>query len=501
MERPQSERTSEAPKQRALNRLVVKNTVYLTASQAITIPLAVVVNAVSARYLGAADFGTLYLAVTVCDFGFLAVNWGHEGTLAALIAQDKPSAGALLASSVAWRLTMGCIVYGILAVGCRLFGYSASFQWVLALCCLVATLGAVLTAAKDTVRGFERADIPAYVHVGQQFLNALFVIPALVLGGRIRTALIAQAIPYVIVLALMWPAVRSFELGSLAVRRKALRTLFVGGTPFVFFGLAMALQPNIDALYLSKMASVEVIGWYAVSRRLIGVLLFPAAALINSLYPTLSRLWVEEKSEFARVSRGALQGVALLTAPVALGCALYPEIGIAVFNTKAFRPAEDNLRVLSLFVLLVYFTMPLGTCVMAASKQRPWSAVQCICVVVSLVLDPLLIPWFQRRFGNGGLGVSVASVVSELLVLVCGLALLPRGILDRSFAKTIALAALAGAVMALVAHVLHPILTTYLAAPVAVGSYFGVLIATGGIDKQLVGVVSGFIQRKLSRAR
>ena len=184
--------------------------------------------------------------------------------------------------------------------------------------------------------------------------------------------------------------------------------------------------------------------------------------------------------------------------PIALGCALYPEIGISIFSRKSFGPAEDNLRILSLYVFLMYFTMPLGTCLMALGKQRAWGIVLLSCVGVSVVLDPLLVPWFQERTGNGGLGVCVAGVVSELVVVVAGLVLVPRGILDRRLLRSILLASLSGAAMAAVA-VLTRGLSPFVGAPLAVAAYVISLRLTGVLEKDQVAAIQGMIQRKLSR--
>ncbi|MEO7035137.1 MAG: oligosaccharide flippase family protein [Polyangiaceae bacterium] len=487
--------------QRALNRLVIKNTFYLTASQAFTIPLAIVVNAVMARYLGPSDFGFLYLASAICAFGFLLVNWGHDGVLPALVSQDRSRAGALLATSVVWRACLAIVVSAALALACFLLGYGSTFQWILALSCLGATLSAVLNSSKDTIRGFERADIVSYTHVGTQLLTALVVVPVLVFGGGTRAVLLAQAAPYLLVSFLVWRVLTSVGVGRLLISREALTALARGGTPFVFFGLAMALQPNIDAVYLSKLGTAEAMGWFAVSRRLTGVLVFPAVALVDALYPTLCRLHVGEPKEFARVTRGALNSVSLLVMPVALGCALYPDIGVAIFNRKSFGPSEDNLRVLSLFLLLVYFSMPLGACILAAGKQRAWSIVQSLCVVISLVLDPVLIRYFQRHTGNGGLGVCVACVVSEVVVVGCGVALAPRGVFDRKLLKSIGLAAVAGGGMAVAAWLMRPVVTPYVAAPVSVVLYAALLWLLGGISKEDAASLKGFVARKLSRSR
>jgi O-antigen/teichoic acid export membrane protein len=166
--------------------------------------------------------------------------------------------------------------------------------------------------------------------------------------------------------------------------------------------------------------------------------------LIGALYPTLCRLHTTDTEGFKRTTNGALRSISLLAVPVALGCALYPEIGVALFSRESFRPSEDNLRVMALYLALVYFTMPLGTCIMAAGKERAWSAVQCLCVVTSLMLDPLLVPVFQRRTGNGGLGLCVAAGISEAIMIGFGVALAPMGIFDRRLRRLIWLTLVSG---------------------------------------------------------
>jgi len=494
---PNAEATAEQASSRGR---LVRNTLYLTLSQAVTIPLAVLVNALTARYLGAEEFGYIYLAGTFASFGVLAVAWGHEGVLPAMVARDHGLAGTLLGTSFVWRGTLAVVVYAFMAGLCQVLGYGGEVQWALALSFLGAVLSSCVQACKDTIRGFERTDIPAYMHIGQQVLWACLVVPVVLLGGRMRAVLVVADVTFVIVLLAILGTLRSVGVGRLSIDRGALKSLFMGGTPFVLFSLATTLQPLIDAAYLSKLGSAESVGWYAVARRLIGLLLFPANALIGALYPTLCRLWREDQGEFVRVTRGAIHSVALLVMPIALACGLYPDVGVAIFSKKAFGPAADDLRVSAFFLFLVYFTMPIGTCVLACGRQRAWSVVQSLCVGVSLLLDPVLTPWFQRRMNNGGLGPCVAAVVSETIVVVCGLWLIPGGVFDAKLRRTLLIALLSGAAMALTARLLRSV-TPFVAAPLASLAYAGGLWAAGEIDRSHVARVTDVVRRKLSRAR
>ncbi|MEI9953260.1 MAG: oligosaccharide flippase family protein [Pseudomonadota bacterium] len=234
------------------------------------------------------------------SFGLLAVDWGQQGVLPAEIARDRTRAETLLGTSLVSRMVLGIVVYLVLAIGCRAFGYQGEVQWALALVFAFSVLCSFANAFKDTIRGFERTDIPAYAQVAQQLLIALVLAPVLMLGGKMRAALFSQVLVLVFVVIALWLSLRVVGVRKLSFEASVLGPLFKKGTPFVFFGVAMVLQPNIDALYLSKLAPSEVMGWFAVSRRLVGVLVFPASALLGALYPTLCRLHATDLPGFTR---------------------------------------------------------------------------------------------------------------------------------------------------------------------------------------------------------
>jgi O-antigen/teichoic acid export membrane protein len=307
-------------------------------------------------------------------------------------------------------------------------------------------------------------------------------VPTLLLGGRLQATLAAQAAAAGLGLAALALALRPLGISGLSVRRAALRQLAGEGSPFLLLGVVLALQTNVDAVMLSRLAPAEAMGWQAAALKLVGVLIFPANALISSLYPTLSRLFVEDRAAYAKTARSGLRGSLFLAVPVALGCAVFPDIGTSLFDRSAFGPAEANLRLLSVYLLLMYVTMTLGCCLSAAGRQRPWAAGQLACVAVSLAIDPLLIPWFQARMGNGGLGVCATLLLSEVLMLALAVALVPRDLLDLALLRSLARAVAAGGGMLAVAHLARG-LPVLVAAGLAVAGYAVGLWSVAGEDR------------------
>jgi O-antigen/teichoic acid export membrane protein len=475
--------------------VILRNAFFLVISQAIVTPLSLVINAVMGRYLGTTAFGELYLAGTFAGFGFLLVEWGQGALLTGEVARDRTRAGELLGSSIVFRLAASVVVGVALVLVAFYLGKDAAFATVLLLVVVSAAMGTVVGAAQDVVRGFERMDFGAASYVGWQVLRLVVVVPTVLAGGRIRAVLVAQAVCGAIGLVVVLRLLGRVGVPRLGFRGTTVKELFARGTPFLVFGLATALQLNVDALFMARYASPEAVGWYAAASKLQGALVYPAGVLIAAIYPTLCRLHVEDLAAYRRTAAAALRTTTILVVPVALCCFLYPDVGVRLYSRDAFRPAEDDLRIMAAYLFLVYFSMPVGTSLVAAGKQRAWAITQFGCVVSSLVLSPLLIRRFQASHGNGGLGVCLASVCAEVLMVIIGVALLPRGIFDRTFRRKLALALLAAAVMAGVGLATLRF-TSFVSAPLALGAYLLCLRLTGVLDRSQLETLRGLVRRR-----
>jgi O-antigen/teichoic acid export membrane protein len=479
---------------------LVRNTFYLTAAQAVTIPLSILSNALIGRYLGSEQFGFLYLATTLCSFGVLALEWGQQGAVPALVARNREGAASYLGTSLAWRTGSSLLVSLLLALLCVALGYETGVRWAVALAFPLAVLNSFNAGFKDTIRGFERTDIPALAHVAQQLMMVLIVVPVLLLGGQLRALLLSHIAVAFLTMVYLRRSLGAVGITKLRFDRSFLKPLLRQGTPFVFFDIAMVLGPNINASFLAKLAPAEVIGWFHVSQKLIGLLLFPATALVGALYPTLCRLHGQDQEGFARVTRGALYGVSLVAIPAAVGCGAFAEIGVAIYGAGEFAGAVPHLRVMSLFVLLVYFSMPLGISIIASARQKTWTLVQCVCLLVSLVGSPFLVPYFQRTMGNGALGTCLTLVVSELVVVACGIVFATRGLFDATLLKSIAMALVAGAAMLGVALLLKPV-SLFLAVPAACLVYAAVAWYGGAVQPSTADMIRDKLGRVLGKLR
>jgi O-antigen/teichoic acid export membrane protein len=478
---------------------VLRNTLILVGAQFLGIPLSIFVNAVMGRELGPSEFGLLSLAMNLCGFAFMIVEWGHGGVLPREIAKNPACSGSLLGASIASRVCLSVIASLCLALLSWLL-YPRAFLPVLALVALQAFFLSLSAAYQDAARGFERTDVTAIGRIGGQLLNAAFVVPVLLLGGGLIPAVTAGAVANLVILPLITNRTHKIGVGKPRFDRSELAYLTRSGWPFLVTAAAMTSLGFVDSIALSKLATSEVFGWNSAAQRLIGTLVVPATALIASLYPTLSRLIIEDPDQYKATLRRSINGTGLFAIPLALGCALYSDLGVQIYGEKGYAESGQNLIVLSGQVLLVYFSMPLSCALLAAGRQVIWASAQFVCVLLRIVLDVLLIPWFQDHYGNGGLGVCVSSVLCEIVLVGVALYMIPHGVINRELAKAMGKGVLAGLAMAAAALSLRGV-NAWLAAPIAVVVYFAALYLVGGVDMTQINRLIDGVKSKLARTR
>ncbi|HET7787719.1 MAG TPA: oligosaccharide flippase family protein [Myxococcales bacterium] len=478
-------------------RIVGRNMLALVLSQFVTTPVSIVVNAMLARALGATSFGAIYLASTVLSVGFLLVDWGGRGQVAAEIARDRKSAPAIFGTGLLLRIGLAAAVLAALPACARLMGYDAPVRLALGILGLRFAIVSLGDLCNGVLRGFEKIDWQARATVAGNLIEAALVIATLLLGGGLKAALTAQVVAVSITLCVQVALMSRLHMGRPRIDSVSARLLVSGGLGFLFLDFVLKMQPYIDAAFLSRLAPPQALGWYSAAQRISGVLIFPSLTLNLALYPTLARLWKHDRATHEKMMRIGLRLVIVLGVLAGTGTAIFaPFIVSIVYGKEAWAPAAADLAVLAAYVLLVYTTIVLGAGIASARRQFRWALAQSFCLVVSVALDPLLIPWAQARYGNGSLGVCISVVVAETFMVTAGVLILPHG-RKLNLGRTVRRALLAGAAMGAIGYLLRGL--PAIAIPATVLAYGGALWLQGEIDSDLAMLVRMAFVNKLAR--
>jgi O-antigen/teichoic acid export membrane protein len=434
-----------------------------------------------ARWLGSADYGTMYLAGTIAGFGAMAVECGQDAYLVIAAARSNSRAPELIVTSMLLRLGLGAAGALVLEGLLRLLGYDSTTRLLALLVYVSQMLASISTAAMAVVKGLERMGFNAWMQVFNEMLHTVLLVFAIWMGWRMRGICGVEIATAAGTLSLCLRIVLRMRLFPGRPSAATAMELLKGGVPFFLWTSVIALQPSLEAILLSKFGSADAVGWFGASAKLVGILLFPGGILSAALSPTLARLHATDREGFARAVRGGLRIALFISFPVATGTFLFADAGVRLaFGARAYAPSGDNVRILSLYVLPVFLNMVLGTAILSSGRQLAWALSKGAMVIAGAGASAILIPWYQAHAGNGGLGAAWVTAAAELAMLCAALRLIEKGALDRSMFVDLLRALAASAAMALPVRLLPgaPIALSFAAASLA---YVATLALLGGI--------------------
>jgi O-antigen/teichoic acid export membrane protein len=395
---------------------VARNAFYLVLGQAMTTVLGVLFSAALGRTLGARDFGVYFLIASFSTFAYVLVDWGQQFYIIRDVAREPGRGSLLLGTTMVLRTAGAALVMIPSGLAAWALGYDAVTCWY-SVAFIAVSLPLFLAQSYGMVfRGRDRMGLDAWVSVVNKVALLGLALGALVIGGGLPGVLAAQALSGVVALTVASRLYRRVTTGPLRYSPQIARQVLAGGSAFFTFTFVTNILPYIDAVFLSKFAPADVIGWYGAAKNIMGTILAPALILGSASFPSLARA-ASDRGLFRGEVRAALRPILWLGALAAIGTYLFADDAIAiVYGQQHFGPSGIILKVYAPGFLLLFMNVLFGTALFALGRAKAFSVVKVISVVVCAALELALIPVFQQHTGNGGIGVVAAFVASEFVV-------------------------------------------------------------------------------------
>lgn len=422
-----------------------RNATFLLVAQVLSTALAVALNAALGRALGAAEYGLFVLATSMAGFAYVILEWGQTQYVVREIAQHPQREGSLLGTTLCVRMAGVILMAGVTAATAWMLGYDARTR-VLAAAFVGAMLPYFLAQGASLVfRARERMEYDALTAIVDRVLTLAVTVLALSIGAGLLGAAAGVGAGGAAAFVVAMLVLRRLEAGRLTTSFQEAGAMMVGGFAIMVANVESSTQPYLDAIILSKLTPAEVVGWYGAARTFTGTLVAPAIVLSVAAYPRFSRAALDPRL-LGRELRAVMRPLLGLAALGSVGTFVFARPAVDfVYGHEAFAPAGAILQVLAISLPLFFIDNMLAVAVVAAGRPAPLALAKLLNIAACAGLALLLVPRFQARWNNGGLGLAMATGVAELIMLAAALVILPRGSLDPALLLDLARAAAAGA--------------------------------------------------------
>ncbi len=425
--------------------LVARNVAATLASQLLSWGMTFVLTVYLTRYIGASGLGALTLAASFAGVFAVGILLGTSTVLTRDIARDTSRTAELTLAALAMRLPLGLLSIGLGWAVAYALGYSPPMRLLVLVALTALLVGLLNEALSAALRGLQ--EIPrqnAAALADKAVMTALTVLfirlhaPLWAIAGA---GGVSAAVALLINLSAFQPYRKAVALPSWAT----LRALARQGMPFLATAVFISVYGNCDALLLSKMSSLEAIGWYGLAKRLGGAALFIPVALTGAMLPALSRIYHEDRSAFEGAVQRMFNFILICAVPFAAVLVMVPGRIIALVTGReaGFAPAAPVLMILGAAIILWFVSQAAATALIASDRQAALSRITAVSALICIPITGTLIFLTQRALHNGAIGAILGDVLIEAYMVTAYVRALPPGLVGGGTLGTLARAAAA----------------------------------------------------------
>ncbi len=387
--------------------VLIKNTLSLLFSGAISVVFSYLTLIYLARVLGAGDFGKLNFALAIAIYFTIIADMGLPLFGARTIARQRSKVKAHMDKIISLRLCLAVVSFILLLLAALLLNQPREVKYLIILYGLGMVPAALLL--EWVFQGIEkmeyiglsrilsRASVFFLVFAFVKGPDQLLLVPCLqFLGNSIAVALL---------LVVLW---RKYGLPQFNLDLSRARKILSAAAPLGAAALMIHVIYNIDTIMLGLMRSDEEVGYYSAACRIIVLLFAPGLAFFDSSFPIISRYYKSSLNSLRQLQYHTVKLVSILAVPLAIGGVLLAAPIIAFLYGKNYQPSAIVLQILIWCVVFWGVNHVYARGLIACDRQNRFLAILVIQVITNLVLNFLLIPSY------GVCGAAFATLAAEL---------------------------------------------------------------------------------------
>ncbi len=393
-------------------------------TQAVSWSLALLVTFYLPSYLGVLNLGRLTLAWAFAGTIAGLVNLGTSNVLIAELSKSPERARSLVRTSLALRTGFAGVLVCVAALGAWLMDFGRDVNLLIAVllpACLFYQVSETYLAALNGLQQFVK-------------LNGINLIEKVTYSGIVIALVLGKAPLWTFGAVTMV----SYGTAGIVARHAFLRAttgvaspaerpnvasakaLARAGLPFLSSKVfSLIYGEGSTALLMSKLSTVEAIGWLGLAKRFFGAAYVIPMAISNSILPTLTKVYHDgDRARFSRLVWMLIGTVILAALPIAIVLGVFPELLLRQLHyPPSFAGSIPVLRIMGLVVFLWFTQQALATSIIAAGKHKVFGYVTGIAAILAFPVCGVSIWAGEKYLGNGAIGAMLGDTILEVVML------------------------------------------------------------------------------------
>ncbi len=469
---------------------LVKNTSVLMVSQILGYVLAFFYSIYSARYLGVEGFGVLSAALAFAGIFSILTDLGLSNLTVREVARDHKLAGKYLSNAVALKILLSIATFILIAAIGYLSGYPSEKSYVLYFITLSLILNSFGGIFNAIFQAYEKMEYQSVT----QILNNILMFVGIFLAIGYQLNIVAFAFVYFMASAVsliltiiicLW----KFILPKMEFDFPFWKSMLKEALPIAVSGIFALIAFRVDMVMLEFIKGSVAVGWYSAAYRLMEALLFFPSMYTLSVYPLLSKFYVDSHQSLKISYYKSFKYLTIISLPiVAATTLLAPDIILLIYKSS-FSESIIALQILIWALPFIFLSYVLGSTIVSVNKQVEVVKITFITMIINIGLNLVLIPLW------GFVGAACVTVITEIALFISYFYIVTRHVCFISPKKILIRPAIATLVMCVFITLVK--INLFLEIILATVIYFVVLFLIKGFSQDDINILKRVIGKEI----
>jgi O-antigen/teichoic acid export membrane protein len=376
---------------------VAKNTVFFISALVIQKILAFGFFIFIARTAGGYSTGDYVGALSFATIFSIFLDLGLSQVLIREVAKKFEQGRNYLNNIISLKIVLAAFVYLLLFSVLQILdilGKSHPDTLMVLIAGVVMVSDSFIMSLHSTFRGYQNLVYESLIIVLSKILIIIVGVAGVKFGFPPYIFIVAILVGSVFSLIISWYflAKRYKFHFKFQLNKEVLKPFLKMAVPFAILGLFTNIYAQIDVVILSVIQGSEAVGQYSVTSKTLNALQFIPMAFSASLYPAMSRYFVEAKEKLQNVFERGFIYLAAICVPLAVGIFMLAEPIIISAYTEEYRASILALKILAPSLIFAFLTFPVGALLNAGNKQKVNTINMGIIMAINITLNLILVP-------------------------------------------------------------------------------------------------------------
>lgn len=391
---------------------VAKNAVWIIGGKVAQAVLALIINMLTARYLGPSNFGLITYASSLVAFVLPIMQLGFSNVLVQEIVNKPDDEGEILGTAM--FLSLMSSIFCIIGVTSFAFVVNPEESETIIVCLLYSLI--LLFQALDHIEYWYQAKLlskyTSTVSLVAYLTVAVYKIYLLVASKDVYWFALSNALDYALISIGGIVLYRKLGGRKLRFSWKRGKDMFARSKHYIFSSMMVTIFAQTDKIMIKMMLDESSTGYYGAAVACAGMTSFVSTAIIDSFRPAIFEGQKESKRIFKHRLTMLYSIVIYLSLAQSVVMTLFSRWIIFILYGTAYNPAISALQIIVWYTTFSYMGSVRNIWILANDKQKYLWQINMSGAIANVIINVLLIP----RMGING--AAVASLITQFFTNV-----------------------------------------------------------------------------------